>query len=317
MSQIKKADGFGEGKNKQIVSVQEPKSNRKHKDTLFRYIFKEKSAMLELYNALFNDNLTDESQIEDCTLEDVLYQNRKNDLAFRAKGRRVIILAEHQSTINENMPVRFLIYLGRTYERLLQNENIYAKRQLNLDSPVFVVFYNGTDDYPKEWEMRLSDAFPKGIKHTIDLVVKVYNMNYYNDLEVIKRAELLREYSIFIDSIRQYLNEGMSNSKAIELAIRENCDMVVLKETLEHLGSEVINMLTEEFDMERAMKVWKKECEEIGMEKGMEKGMEAALIKMIKSKRKLHVSEDAILEELVSIYDLTAVDARKLMASVK
>ena len=273
--------------------------------------------MLELYNALFNDNLTDESQIEDCTLEDVLYQNRKNDLAFRAKGRRVIILAEHQSTINENMPVRFLIYLGRTYERLLQNENIYAKRQLNLDSPVFVVFYNGTDDYPKEWEMRLSDAFPKGIKHTIDLVVKVYNMNYYNDLEVIKRAELLREYSIFIDSIRQYLNEGMSNSKAIELAIRENCDMVVLKETLEHLGSEVINMLTEEFDMERAMKVWKKECEEIGMEKGMEKGMEAALIKMIKSKRKLHVSEDAILEELVSIYDLTAVDARKLMASVK
>ncbi len=44
---------------------------------LFRYLFKEKSGMLELYNALFDDCLTDESEIEDCTIEDVFTRQMK------------------------------------------------------------------------------------------------------------------------------------------------------------------------------------------------------------------------------------------------
>ena len=43
--------------------------NTKYKDTFFRYLFKEKAGMLELYNALFDDCLTDESEIEDCTID--------------------------------------------------------------------------------------------------------------------------------------------------------------------------------------------------------------------------------------------------------
>lgn len=33
--------------------------------------------MLELYNALFDDCLTDESEIEDCTIEDVFTRQMK------------------------------------------------------------------------------------------------------------------------------------------------------------------------------------------------------------------------------------------------
>lgn len=88
-------------------------ANTKYKDTFFRYLFKEKSGMLELYNALFDDCLTDESEIEDCTIEDVFTRQMKNDLAFRVRKKRVIVLTEHQSTLNENMPLRFLMYLGR------------------------------------------------------------------------------------------------------------------------------------------------------------------------------------------------------------
>ena len=83
-------------------------ANTKYKDTFFRYLFKEKSGMLELYNALFDDCLTDESEIEDCTIEDVFTRQMKNDLAFRVRKKRVIVLTEHQSTLNENMPLRFL-----------------------------------------------------------------------------------------------------------------------------------------------------------------------------------------------------------------
>ena len=61
----------------------------------------------------------------------------------------------------------------------------------------------------------------------------------------------------------------------------------------------------------------RKEGSEEGREEGREEGKEAILIKMISSKRKLHISEDAILEELVSVYDLTITDAKNLMSSVK
>ena len=94
-------------------------ANTKYKDTFFRYLFKEKSGMLELYNALFDDCLTDESEIEDCTIEDVFTRQMKNDLAFRVRKKRVIVLTEHQSTLNENMPLRFLMYLGRTYNQMI------------------------------------------------------------------------------------------------------------------------------------------------------------------------------------------------------
>ena len=42
-------------------------ANTKYKDTFFRYLFKEKSGMLELYNALFDDCLTDESEATSST----------------------------------------------------------------------------------------------------------------------------------------------------------------------------------------------------------------------------------------------------------
>lgn len=61
----------------------------------------------------------------------------------------------------------------------------------------------------------------------------------------------------------------------------------------------------------------KEEGRKEGREEGREEGKEAILIKMISSKRKLHISEDAILEELVSVYDLTVTDAKNLMSSVK
>ena len=102
-------------------------ANTKYKDTFFRYLFKEKSGMLELYNALFDDCLTDESEIEDCTIEDVFTRQMKNDLAFRVRKKRVIVLTEHQSTLNENMPLRFLMYLGRTYNQMMTTVSEFKK----------------------------------------------------------------------------------------------------------------------------------------------------------------------------------------------
>lgn len=51
---------------------------RKYRDKLFRYIFRDKKDLLELYNALNNTDYTDEETLEITTLEDVIYLSMKN-----------------------------------------------------------------------------------------------------------------------------------------------------------------------------------------------------------------------------------------------
>ena len=55
---------------------------------------------------------------------------RKNDLAFVA-GRKVLVISEHQATINENMPLRDVIYYGRTIEKLIEPRALYRTNGLH------------------------------------------------------------------------------------------------------------------------------------------------------------------------------------------
>ena len=49
------------------------------------------------------------------TLENAIYMGMKNDLAFMLETN--IYLYEHQSTINPNIPLRDLIYIGIEYQQ--------------------------------------------------------------------------------------------------------------------------------------------------------------------------------------------------------
>ena len=94
--------------------------NREHKDSLFVDLFYEdesaKKNLLSLYNALHDTAYQDESIIRKVRVGDVLYKNFKNDISFEVEGR-VLVLGEHQSTVNPNMRLRRLMYGGRAYEQ--------------------------------------------------------------------------------------------------------------------------------------------------------------------------------------------------------
>ena len=94
-------------------------ANRNYKDTVFRMLFSDKKNLLSLYNAVNSRDYTNPDDLEIVTLENAIYMGMKNDLAFRVRKKRVIVLTEHQSTLNENMPLRFLMYLGRTYNQMM------------------------------------------------------------------------------------------------------------------------------------------------------------------------------------------------------
>ena len=56
--------------------------HHKYKDRLFRMIFQDKENLLSLYNALNGTNYDNPEELEVVTLENAIYINVKNDLAF-------------------------------------------------------------------------------------------------------------------------------------------------------------------------------------------------------------------------------------------
>ena len=121
--------------------VNEINANRTYKDSVFTRLFGEKDKLAELYNAISGTNYAPDD-ITMITLENVLFVGLINDISFVLDGR-LIVMIEHQSTINPNMPLRFLLYAARTYLELVERETIYSSSLVELLPPVFIVLYNG------------------------------------------------------------------------------------------------------------------------------------------------------------------------------
>ena len=112
-------------------------------------LFREKKELLELYNALNGSAYNSPDGLTICTLDNAIYMNFKNDISFDVGGK-LIVFGEHQSTINENMPLRNLLYIGRAYEQLVPVEDRYKKKQVKLPKPEFYTFYNGEVPWAKK-----------------------------------------------------------------------------------------------------------------------------------------------------------------------
>ena len=148
-------------------------ANIRHKDSLFVTIFNDEAKLLELYNAISGSNYTKDAKIRINTLDSVLFLDKINDISFTIDNK-IVILIEHQSTINDNMPLRLLLYISKVYERLIEGRAVYKRKLIKIPTPEFIVLYNGTENYPDEKILKLSDAFETGLPQiNLELTVKV------------------------------------------------------------------------------------------------------------------------------------------------
>jgi len=185
---------------------------------------------------LDTDYTEDEVEIEDIRLEDVLYKNFQNDVALGI-NKKYLVFGEHQSTINLNMPLRHLLYLGRTYEKIVSTRQRHLRRKIRIPYPEFYVFYNGTEEYPLESELRLSDSFaefPKEDNTSVELVVKVININLEKQHPILEKCPIIREYMEFVDSVRTAKELG--EDEPITYAVRSCIERGILAEYLTERG---------------------------------------------------------------------------------
>jgi len=279
------------------------KTNREYKDSVFTTLFNDPEKMLELYNAINKTSYKDISKIHVRTLTDVLYKVLKNDIAFTYDDK-VVILIEHQSTINKNMPLRLLMYIARTYEDIVQKEPIYHEALIEIPTPEIIVLYNGKDDYPLETTLKLSDSFKEKLdKYCLNLDVKVININYDKGSKILSECSTLNQYSYFVDKIRKLIDSGYSRDEAIQKSIEDCVNENILKDFLIKHGTEVCNMLYTEYNVEEALKA----REEDGMLKAKVEAVKR-LIKLNKlTLEDIADSQDLPLEVVKEIADKTRV----------
>jgi hypothetical protein len=246
-------------------------ANREYKDSVFSWLFSEPDTLRELYGALAGVTLSPDIPITINTLQGVLFKARVNDISFEIAGR-VIVLIEHQSTINDNMPLRLLLYIAKVYEKITGEKDLYREKQIPLPFPEFIVLYNGAAPYPDEKTIRLSDAFRDpgelGLAReealSLELIVNVYNINHGHNGPILMRCKTLEGYSAFIAKVREYEQKLKVRDEAMRLAVKDCIEHNILKEFLETHATEVINMLMTEWNWDDAKEVWFEEGREEG-----------------------------------------------------
>jgi len=275
-------------------------AKRKYKDSVFTSLFKDKKRLLELYNAIEGTSYKDPNIININTLEGVLFPNRQNDISFTIGGK-LVVLMEHQSSINENMPLRFLIYISKVYEKIIDTKSIYRYNLLKIPRPEFIVLYNGTDKYPNEKVLKLSEAFEQlGIKKApeLELSVRVLNINKGRNPKLERRSKSLAGYSAFVAKVREFQSSGNSLKEAIERAVRYCIGKGILRGYLRQHSSEVVNMLNTEFKLKDALAVRYEEGREEGREEGETRGIKKVFallekgIPLAEAKRRLGISRN-------------------------
>lgn len=229
-----------------------PEANRIYKSRLFEMIYSGKAELLELYNAIHGTHYENPEQLEINTLKNAIYMSMHNDVSFIIDSK--LQLYEHQSTVNPNLPLRALMYVGDLYSVLTKDENLYGEKQIKLPTPEFITFYNGTDKIPETEVLKISDAYTvDNGEPSLELKMRVLNINPGKNQELKKKCKTLNDYAIYTNLVREYAQK-MPLREAVELAISECIENNVLAKFLTKNKAEAIKMSIYEYDEEKHMR---------------------------------------------------------------
>jgi len=118
-------------------------ANKKYRDSVFRDYFNEPNRLLSLCNAILGTDYKNSQKLSINTLEGIFFDNQKNDISCVIENN-FLVLIEHQTTVNENMPFRCLSYVAEIMNNLIvDKDKLYHKALIRSPAPRFYVFYDG------------------------------------------------------------------------------------------------------------------------------------------------------------------------------
>jgi len=250
-------------------------ANRQYKDTVFRKFFNHEREIAALYQAIRPSDVVRTKDITITTMDDVFIGQQRNDLSFLWKDQSVV-LVEHQSSINQNLPYRLLIYSALVMlAGFVDSKAQYGTTLVKIPAPHFYALYIGDDMDVDEDTLKLSAAF-KESGADLELVCHVFNITYKEHRSILERCRPLRDYSFFVHRIDEGKKRGMTLDEAIREAMAYCIAHGVMKEFLESHWEEVLKMFALKWDVEEEKKVIREEGVEEGLERGRAEGTAAS-----------------------------------------
>lgn len=251
-------------------------SNAQYRNSLFCSYFNHPERLLSLCNALLNTHYSDSAELEITTLDGIFFDDRKNDISCKIR-EHFLVLIEHQSSVNYNMPFRCLSYVTELLNKLIKNKRmLYRKNLIRFPSPKFFVLYDGNDKEPLFKTLRLSDSFADDLS-SLELIVSVININHSMDSPILKKCRYLNDYSTLVGLVKSGIATGLSRREAILQAINYCINNGFMRDFLELHSKEVFSMLTLEWDLNEAKQAWREDY----LEEGRDLEKESIARKMI------------------------------------
>ena len=267
-------------------------------------IFNNKSELLKLYNAINGTHYNDPAMLTITTLDNAIYMTMENDLSFIIDMR--LALYEQQSTVNPNLPLRFLMYITDIYSAYTKDMNIYGSKKVQIPLPSFVIFYNDVKSQPDRTEFLLSELFhPTTDQPALELKAVMLNINKGHNQELMNACHTLRDYSEYVARIRTYSAE-MPLTDAVEKAITECIHENILRDFLLKNRAEAKAMSIYEYDEEKTLRMFREE----GYEDGERNGKIQATIEMC---LEFNLSSDAIVQKLMTKFQFSENQAQEYL----
>ena len=296
-------------------------TTKRYSDNVFCLLYSDKHNLLDLYNALNNSSHTNIDELTITTLKGGVYMKYKNDASFVFSYE--LYMFEQQSTVNHNMPLRFLHYVSEVYRDLFSNSMLHRKSMVKLPTPHFITFYNGREHMTERIKiLKLSDMFEHPVDFPeLELEVTMINLNYDNSSDgtsdkvsdgifdtqemsvnsglfttnILDRCRSLKDYMTFVNKVRYKIDRlGMKVRLAVIEAVDECIKDDVLSDFFIKHRDEVIDVSIFEYDEEGVMDVMREE----GREEGRAE-MQAVIQKTIdNAMKKLGKSADEVMEIL-------------------
>lgn len=167
-------------------------------NSAYTMLFGMEEHVVDLYRAVSDISL-DPSTITSVRLKDGTVKSRfYNDVAFITECNRLLVLIEHQATINPNMAFRILEYFVHLAGQYIMatKQDKYGTTEIQIPKAEFYVVYNGKGNIHPLPELDLGD---------VKVNVKVKDIHFHN-LADQSTSNSLAGYARFIELARETQN---------------------------------------------------------------------------------------------------------------
>ena len=263
-----------------LLEASEDKINRNIKDSVFCDLFGRQEYLFQLYQVLHpEDKDTEIDDLTIVTLSRIIVREMYNDLGFLA-GNRLIVLVEAQSTWLENIVVRFLMYLGETYRRYIDKNDLdlYTTKKVELPKPELYVIYTGERKKRPEL-ISLKQSFFADEDSCVEVEAKVI----YDS----KAGDIINQFVVFskvFDTQRKLYSDD--KRMAVQETIRICKEQHVLKDYLEgeEAAAVMFTFADQEKEFNRALRNERSEGVSLGDRQRMERDAKGMFAKGLSPK---------------------------------